>query len=309
MRKHGQNKPRDTASAIIEEAGEIFRDEHKLNSIIEDLVRAGDRKELLDALRRFKSGTSLPAESRDNDDFDPGKQTADDAILEYLYDRRAEQRGSLTKKRLLSIDLSEYDRLRTYPTHGGKNWQMERDRVLFLQTALRAGISWLDVSLKTQPYFGKTLNPPFVPVCKPFTPAAFQPPVYDLSRQTPDEWAREADAEWQKHRNDLVRSIGIEYESHITADELKMFDRRRVATEGSGKKAPIIDERTAYAMAAKYFFWTTSWSALAEEYPPDAGWVGNPIQKAKQKQKRVHQIQRRVQPVISRLGLPVHIRQ
>ena len=75
MRKHVQNKPRDTVSAIIEEAEEIFRDEHKLNSIIEDLVRAGNRKELLDALRRFKSGTSVPAESRDSDDFDLGKQT------------------------------------------------------------------------------------------------------------------------------------------------------------------------------------------------------------------------------------------
>ena len=120
-----------------------------------------------------------------------------------MYEVLAKHDRHVTKEQLLAIDLSEYDGLRTYPAEG-TDWQLMRDRMLFLQTAVRVGIPWHEVAGKTTAHFGKTLRPPFQVVCQPLEPSAYQPPIYDHSRHTPAEWVVEADAGWRKHRNELL---------------------------------------------------------------------------------------------------------
>ena len=112
---------------------------------------------------------------------------------EAVYELLAKHGLHLTKERLLAIDLSEYDQLRTYPG-GGTDWQLMRDRVLFLQTAVRTGIPWHEAAGRTTAHFGQTLRPPFHAVSPPLEPSAYQPPIYDHSRHTPEEWALEAEA-------------------------------------------------------------------------------------------------------------------
>ena len=73
------------------------------------------------------------------------------------------------KARILSIDLSVFDDLVTYPA--GVDWSCERRKLLFLQTALLQNIPWDLVARFTAPYFGQTLRSPFSPSSHPINPA------------------------------------------------------------------------------------------------------------------------------------------
>jgi hypothetical protein len=63
----------------------------------------------------------------------------------------------ISESRIMTIDLSRYRGLETYPS--GLSWSAERQRILFLQTAIRLGFDWVDIVELTNPYFGHTLNP------------------------------------------------------------------------------------------------------------------------------------------------------
>jgi hypothetical protein len=223
-------------------------------------------------------------------------------MREVEYELLAKHHGHLRKEQLLAIDLSEYDRLRTYPSEG-TDWQLMRDRVLFLQTAVRAGISWYEVAGRTIPHFGKTLKPPFEAVTQPLEPSAYQPPIYDHSRHTPAEWALEADAGWRQHRDKLLEVIQAEFEQLVASGELKVFNRPRVTRESS-PKAAILDERTAYKMAVQKFFVGAKWAGLADEYPPHGGYRGRPTDKVRQKRRRANQIRMRIRAILKHVGLP-----
>jgi len=202
---------------------------------------------------------------------------------EAVYELLAKRGGHLTKDQLLAIDLSKYDCLRTYPGEA-TDWQLMRDRVLFLQNAVRAGIPWHEAAQETTPWFGRILKPPFEAVGQPLAPSAYQSPIYDHSRHTPREWALAADAGWRKHRDELLGPIQTEFEQLVESGELKIFNRPRVSRE-STPKAEILDEGIAYGMAAKRFFRETKWADLADRHPPPAGYCGNPNYRAQQKKK------------------------
>jgi hypothetical protein len=206
--------------------------------------------------------------------------------------------GHLTEAQLLAVNLSTYDRLRTHPTH----WQLERDKVLFLQTAVRAGIPWSQAVAGTRTHFGSTLRSPFEPVCAALEPPAYQSPVFDHSLQTPADWAREADRGWRQHRDELLKQIEGPYNELIAAGSLREFDRARVSAN-PGRRVPILDEATAYKMAAIHYFLLTGFTDLARQYPPSGGWQGNPNQKSLQKRTRANQIRMRVQEILSHLNL------
>jgi hypothetical protein len=208
----------------------------------------------------------------------------------------------LTEAKLLDINLCAYERLRTYPAHDGRDWQLERDKVLFLQAAVRAGIPYAQVVAGTRARFGNTLRPPFEAVCAPLEPPAYQPPVFDHSRQTPAGWAREADRGWLQHRDELLQRIEGPYNELIAAGSLREFDRARGAAN-PGRRVPILDEAAAYKMAAQHFFLRTKCAGLALQYPPSGGWQGNPEQKSMQKRARANQIRMRVQAILSHLNL------
>ena len=105
---------------------------------------------------------------------------------------------AISQDRLMSIDLSRNDELVTYPA--GRDCSVERSRILFLQTAVRSGFEWSEVVRKTRDVFGKTLNEPFEPVVMQSEMPSFQPPAYDIARQTVEAWAQAADEAWSIFR-------------------------------------------------------------------------------------------------------------
>jgi hypothetical protein len=221
---------------------------------------------------------------------------------EAVYERLAKHYGRLTSEQLMAIDLSEYDQLRTYPGEA-TDWQLMRDQVLFLQTAVRVGIPWHEVARRTIPHFGAILKPPFQAVSQRLEPSPYQPPIYDHSRHTPAEWALEADTGWRKYRDELLFPIKAEFEQLVASGELKVFNRPRVTRE-STPKAAILDERTAFEMAVKRFFIGTKWAGLADEHPPHGGYRGNAAEKVRLKKKRANQIRMRIQAILKHVRLP-----
>ena len=222
---------------------------------------------------------------------------------EIVYEILASRLGLVTEGQLLGIDLKGYDQLRTYPTYDGTDWQRMRDRVAFLQTAVRAGIPWPRIVARTLPHFGPILKPPFEPICEPLSPGVYEPPIYDQSRHTPDSWAREADSGWRKHRNEFQKVIQAAFEQLVASGRLRVFDRPRVSRNASRKES-IIDEDAARSMAAKTFFLGITWAELADECPPKLGYSGTPVDKARQKKKRANQIRMRVASLLKHIGLP-----
>src|SRR5580700_10766758 len=99
----------------------------------------------------------------------------DDLVDEIVYGYLVERCGGLTKEQLLAVDLGKYDRLRTFVSNDEVDWQLARNRLLFLQTAVRVGISWPEISSRTVPYFGRAVEPPFEAICQALEPAAYQP--------------------------------------------------------------------------------------------------------------------------------------
>ena len=213
----------------------------------------------------------------------------------------AERQGNLTKEQLLAIDLSEYDQLVTYLA--GIDWPLQRKKILFLQTAVRLSCPWLEIVQLTYPYFGQTLTPPFDPVVvltdlKPFTP-----PPFDVARQTPGQWAVAADKAWNEHRTDILNQISEWRRTQIDQGVLKEFKRpRRHSGIGGLGKAAIAEERTAFEWAVHAFL-QVSWSRIAKQYPPLAGWHKNPVEASKQKRRRADQIRKRAQAILEDLGL------
>jgi hypothetical protein len=244
----------------------------------------------------------LPEEIRKQID-DAFANAPPEQLEDILYEIAAAHFGGLTKEQLLAIDLEKYDKLRTYPADDGTDWQLMRDRVMFLQVAVRSGIPWPQVATRTIPYFGSILKPPFEPVCEQLEPSAYQPPVYDQSRHTPASWAREADDGWHRHRDELLKLIREEFDQLIASGQLKLFERTRLSKEATNNE-PIIDERLAMEMAAKRFFLGIAWADFAKEYPPAGGYTGSPVGRAKQKEKRANQIRMRVRSLLEHLGLP-----
>ena len=178
-----------------------------------------------------------------------------------------------------------------------------RGKIAFLQSAVRAGIPWPKVVLGTISHFGSRLKPPFEAVSEPLPVPAYQPPSFDISRQTSTSWKQQADAGWEQYRNDIAKAIHAQIDDLVKSGQLKTFDRPRISKSASSHES-IIDERTALAMAAKNFLLGTTFADLAREYPPKDGYHGKVPEKAKQKKKRANQIRMRVTLHLKRLGLP-----
>jgi hypothetical protein len=201
----------------------------------------------------------------------------------------------IAKDRLMAVDLSGYDGLITYPT--GRDWPLERKKLLFLQTAVRLRVEWDDVVRMTRPFFKRTLSELFQPVVVPMEIGdPFFPPPYDIARQTPQHWMAEADLEWKKYRDGMAQQISDRRNALIARGELKEFERRRKNSGVAGlKKAAIADERTAFEWAARRFFTDALWAEIAKQYP-------SPNQP---RAKRRDQIRKRSTAILKDLGLPV----
>ena len=223
-------------------------------------------------------------------------------IDEIVYEILALRLG-LTREELLEIDLKGYDQLRTYPTYDGTDWPRMRDRIAFLQSAVRAGVPWPKVVLETIGYFGPNLKPPFHAISEPLHVPAYQPPSFHISRHTPPDWKQQAEAGWKQHRDNVFHLIQTQFNQLIESGKLEIFDRPRVSRNPSGKET-IIEQDAGFKMAAQRFFLGTTWADLAVEYPPKGGYSGSPAEKARQKKKRANQIRNRVPFLLERVGLP-----
>lgn len=203
---------------------------------------------------------------------------------------------AITKERLMAIDLGTYDGLVTYPA--GRNWPLERRKILFLQTAVRLGFDYIGkVVPMTHFFFGQTLSEPFLPVVVPIEIGdPFFPPPFDIARETPQQWVTKAKQEFNKHCDGIAQQISQWRGSLIASGKLKEFDRPRSSSGIAGqKKAGIADERTAFEWAARYFFTDQSWADIGKHHPL-------PNQR---KAKRRDQVRKRATRILKDLGLPV----
>lgn len=201
----------------------------------------------------------------------------------------------IAKDRLMAVNLSGYDDLITYPP--GRDWPLERKKLLFLQTAVRLGVEWADVVRMTRPFFKRTLSELFLPVVVPVTIGdPFFPPPYDIARQTPQDWMAKADLAWKKYRDGMAQQISDWRSALIARGKLKEFERRRKNSGVAGlKKAAIADERAAFEWAARRFFNDALWAEIAKLYPS----LNQP------RAKRRDQIRKRSTAILKDLGLPV----
>jgi hypothetical protein len=190
-------------------------------------------------------------------------------------------------QQLRAIDLSVYDDLVTYPA--GFDAPLERKKILFLQTALEMGVPWPDLVRRTRPYFGQTLNAPFIWDVVPSPVEAFTPPPFDISRQTPEGWSEEADKAWIEYRKRMVHQMRERVQARLDDGTLKQFDRsRRPGTDRAGlKNNAIAEEETAFRWAALAFFLGVQASEIAENLPPSGGWQVDPKATTAQKLKAV----------------------
>jgi hypothetical protein len=220
---------------------------------------------------------------------------------EEQYDRLAKQHWLLTKKQLLDIDLSRYDRLVTYPADN--NWPLEREKILFLQTAVRLGFPFYYVVHATRERFGATLKPPpYYAAVFPAQLNPFLPPVFDVARQTPEEWGVAADRAWHAYRAAGVRELSEWRQREIDGGSIKEFKRRRKSDKLARRKVAIADEKTAFEWAVHWFL-GTSLTKLAFKYPPPSGYSKIPRKAAKERRKRAEQIRSRATLILKRLGV------
>lgn len=212
------------------------------------------------------------------------------------------------RERILSIDLSVYDKLVTYPA--GVDWARERKKILFLQTALRLDFPWKDIVRCTAPHFGQTLHSPFVPIVKPILPQPFHAPAFDIARQTVGQWTSEADKAWKAYRNYEASGLRESRQQLIQRGLLSEFERPRCSTGIKGQaKARIFDDKTAYDYAALYFFAAQlgkplTWVELARGLTirkPE----GSIPERTKLKRKLAEQIRTNVIKVFVDVGLPL----
>jgi hypothetical protein len=212
------------------------------------------------------------------------------------------------KERILAIDLSIYDELVTYPA--GIDWPLERKKILFLQTALRLGVTWADVVQFTTPHFGTTLHSPPMPLVDPIQVPPFTPPAFDIARQTPDQWGASADQAWKTYLAMAADGLREQRQKFLDDGALKEFDRpRRTSRKASQKKAPIADELDRFMWAVVRFFSAqfgqpVKWADLADSCPlPGVPQYPRPPA-IKAKRKRAEQIRHRIIKVLEDLGLP-----
>lgn len=219
-------------------------------------------------------------------------------------------------EQLLAIDLSPYNGFVSYP-NDGEDWQLERDRIVFLQTAARLKVPFEVLTERTVPFFGQALRraPELVAIALPMLVPVPRLPKFDPVYQTVEDWTAELDVVLATYRGELISIAREQVDRLIQKRRLVRFERRR-NTQSKDKgvrksrarkrpaKADIIDEATAYELAALRFFLKISWADLArKDSPPKSGYSTNPIQKQKQIARRGNQIRMRVQPVLERLGL------
>ena len=213
----------------------------------------------------------------------------------------------ISETRIMTIDLNGYEGLETYPL--GLDWSVERQRILFLRTAIRLGFDWIDILERTNPYFGHTLNQPPVPVVNPCRMEPFGIPDYDVARQTPDERAAIADFDWQRHRDGILSQITEWRSELIRMEKLAEFPRHRKHSGiDSQKKAHIVDEQEAFEWAAIYFFGPRDeWKAFADlaRIFPDRRVRTESISAARQTRQRATQIRKVVSRILGELGLPM----
>ncbi len=171
-------------------------------------------------------------------------------------------------ERILAIDLAAFDELVTYPP--GIDWDLERRKILFLQTALRIGYPWKVVVQLTARYFGQTLRSGPAPSVEPLTPQAFVPPAFDIARHTVESWTQEAEEAWQEHRVAIVSKV-TEFRQSLL-DSGALVEVRRTHRQSSGikgqDKSPIMTEKEAFLGTVAYFFQShlgnpISWKSMA----------------------------------------------
>jgi hypothetical protein len=213
----------------------------------------------------------------------------------------------ISESRIMTIDLNGYEGLETYPS--GLDWSVERQRILFLRTAIRLGFDWIDILELTNPYFGHTLNQPPVPVVYPYRVPPFGLPDYDVARQTPDEWAAIADYQWQRHRNGILSQIIVWRSELIRQGKLAESPRHRKHSGiDSQKKAHIVDEQEAFEWAAIYFFGprdeSKAFADLARLFA-DRRVRDIKVSNQRKTRQRATQIRKRVSLILGELGLPM----
>lgn len=214
----------------------------------------------------------------------------------------------ITADRLMTIDLSAYDWLVTQPP--GRDVSVERLRILFLRTAIRLGFEWIDIVEITKAFFGQTLAQPPVPVVFPCSVEPFQPPEYDVARQSPGDWAAIADYQWQCYRAAKLSQIREWREVLIKDERLVEIPRPRKQSglESGLKKANIADEQEALEWAVVCFFGPAGGSSIFADLArifPDRRVGRDGLSAGQQTRRRAAQIRKRVQRILGALGLPM----
>lgn len=246
---------------------------------------------------------------KDEYDDEHGQALPDDE--EERYNALAARGGHLTSEQLSAIDLSWYDQLVTVPVVANPvniDVSLEHKKILFLQTAVRLGVPYHLVVKDTLPHFGNPLTPFVLDAAVTlWEPEPFEWPAFDVSRQTPGDWAAAADKAYKKRRDAIVGELSEWRNSQIKQGILKAVERHRQnsrAVAGPGKAA-IADERMTFEWAVVYFFAADSWTDLANTFPDNSIHPRNPLEAAQQRRKRADQIRKRVLLVLKELGLPV----
>ena len=199
-------------------------------------------------------------------------------------------------EQLLEVDFSDYDRILLVPVGNqgdpefDRDWQWERDKVVFCQAALGCDVSFDELRERTKPYFADLWLPPEVASLGVKDMGAY--PVFYMALETPAQWLATVIA----HAKQLAEELEKDNDDKVRSGVLKRLPRRRKSN---------IDDQTANVMAAKHYFHGVRWADLALAHPPPGGYRGNPNEKKKQQKSRAAHIQLRVEEILSRLSLPL----
>ena len=126
-------------------------------------------------------------------------------------------------------------------------------------------------------------------------PPRFQPPPFDMLNQLPEDWRKDADREWEQHRDRFLKNC--DWRNHDIGEAISTGKR----TRGSGKKGRNAPLAVRYEWAARWIL-GSGWSEIAgDSFKTDqvrkaataileeAGWLTQRRQKKAILQLQTHQ--------------------
>ena len=144
-------------------------------------------------------------------------------------------------EQLLPIDLSPCDEFISYP-NDGQDWQLERDRIVFLQTAARLKIPFEVLTERTVPFFGQALRriPELVAIALPLLVLEPRLPKFDPVFQTVEDWTAELDVVLANYRNELISIARERIDRLVQQGPLVRFERRAAGRSTMVRGSPWV---------------------------------------------------------------------